>query len=183
VRIVGAELEDDGGERDGNRRGVGCGLRHELEARLGAGEKQRRGWSFAPRSSVRVCGADRAGQGQDDAADVLVGLRALLTLAPGRQCDPHAAERDHDEGADDGQGHHELEQGKAALAAPHRDAAGGAFSAVVLSEAISTPRWSPQRTLTSIWYTVHFLVAGVRSRSGAFTTVTVRSQSNAPSWP
>src|SRR5437667_372488 len=150
-----------GAARSGAR-ASGRGHRDEREARLGPGEEQLGGRSLAARGAVRVRGADRAGQGQHDAAYVLVSFRAILTLAPGRQRDPDAAERDHDEGPHDGQRHQELEQGKAALAAPHRGAPIGGFSAVVLSVTISTPRLSPQRTLTSIWYTCHFAVPVVR---------------------
>src|SRR5262249_1597191 len=122
---------------------------------------------------------DRAGQSQRDPAQVLIRLGALLTLSPRRHRDPGAAERDHDEGADEGERQHELEQGEAALTARHRvglgivpmpdgvaapgipglpTARGGPVvepgvvdSADVRRLTISTPRLSPQLTFTSIW--------------------------------
>ena len=80
-------------------------------------------------------------------------FRAVLTLPPRPQRDPDAAERDHDEGADDRERQQELEEGEAALIAPHRDGLPGKFgaSAAVRRLTISTPRLSPQLTFTSIW--------------------------------
>src|SRR5262245_2726720 len=51
---------------------------------------------------------------------MLVRLGAILALPPGRQRDPDAAERDHDERADDGKRQQDLEHGEAALVALHR---------------------------------------------------------------
>ena len=50
-------------------------------------------------------------QREHHAAQVLVGLGAILALSPRRERDPDAAERDDDEGADDGQRQQELQQG------------------------------------------------------------------------
>ena len=127
-------------------------LRDELETRVAPGEQEHRLRRLAARTRVGIRRAHRARQRERDAAHVLIGLGAVLALAPRAEGNAHAAEGDHEERAHDRERDQHLEQREAARTPRHWRAPGVSGDwAEVRSVATSTERRSPHRTRTVIW--------------------------------